>query len=83
MEYSRWNIVLFRVMYPKELSLCRKLSIYNPFIFGTQCITSLIFQTYFNLSTRIHSLKYQRSTTLESKDIGFRKAEFVAKTQFL
>ena len=28
-------------------------------------------------------MKYLRSTTLESKDIGFRKAEFKAKTQFL
>ena len=28
-------------------------------------------------------LKYLRSTTSELKDIGFRKAEFVAKTQFL
>ena len=32
---------------------------------------------------RIYSLKYLRSTTLESKDIWFRKVEFVAKTQFL
>ena len=67
----------------KELSLCHKLWIYNPYIFGTQCRKSLIFQTYIILSNRIHSLKYLRSTTLESKDIGFRKAEFVAKTQFL
>ena len=29
------------------------------------------------------SLKYQRFTTLGSKDIGIRKSEFVAKTQFL
>ena len=29
------------------------------------------------------SLKYQRDTTLGSKDIGIRKSEFVAKTQFL
>jgi len=28
-------------------------------------------------------MKYLRSTKLESEDIGFRKAEFVAKTQFL
>ena len=28
-------------------------------------------------------LKYLRSTTFESKDIGFRKAEYLAKTQFL
>jgi len=67
----------------KELSLCHKFWIYNPYIFGTQCRKSLIFQTYINLSNRIHSLEYLRSTTLESKDTGFRKAEFVAKTQFL
>ena len=29
------------------------------------------------------SLKYQRFATLDSKDIGIRKSEFVAKTQFL
>ena len=29
------------------------------------------------------SLKYQRFTTLGSKDIEIRKSEFVAKTQFL
>ena len=29
------------------------------------------------------SLKYQRFTTLGSNDIGIRKSEFVAKSQFL
>ena len=29
------------------------------------------------------SLKYQRFTTLDLKDIGIIKSEFVAKTQFL
>ena len=29
------------------------------------------------------SLKYQRITTLDLKDIGIRKSEFVAKSQFL
>ena len=43
----------------------------------------MIFQTLNIRSSRIHSLKYLRSTTLESKDIGFRKADFMAKTQFL
>ena len=39
---------------------------------------------YFKLSSnRIHSLKYQRSPTLNCKDIGIRKSGFVAKTQFL
>ena len=67
----------------KELSLCHKLWFYNSYIFGIQCYKSLIFQTYIIWSNRIHSLKYLRSTTLGYKDIGFRKAEFVAKTQFL
>ena len=63
-------------------SLPQTLILY-PYIFGTQCRKSLIFQTCIIWSNRIHSLKYLRSTTLESEDIGFRKAEFVAKTQFL
>ena len=65
------------------MSLCHKLWFYNSYIFGIQCRKSLIFQTYIIWSNRIHSLKYLRSTTLESKDIWFRKAEFVTKTQFL
>ena len=64
------------------MSLCHKLWIYNPYFFGTQCRKSLIL-SYIIWSYIIHSLKYLRSTTLESKDIVFRKAEFVAKTQYL
>ena len=71
------------MVWAKELSLCHKFWIYNPYFFRTQCRKSLILQTYIIWSNRIHSLKYLRSTTWESKDIGFRKAEFVAKTQFL
>ena len=33
----------------KELSLCHKLWIYNPYIFETQCCKSLIFQTSYYL----------------------------------
>ena len=44
---------------------------------------SLIFQPYIDQSNRIHSLKYQRFRTLCLKDLGIRKSEFVAKTQFL
>ena len=43
----------------------------------------MIFQTKTISSYRIHSLKYQRSSTLGCKDIGIEKLEFVAKTQFL
>ena len=66
----------------KKLSLSHKLWIYNPHIFRTQCRKSLIFQTYIIWSNRIYSLKYQRSMALKSKNIGFRKAEFVVMTQF-
>ena len=67
----------------KELTLCHKLWFSNPNIFGTQCRNPLIFQTYIFWSNKSHSLKFQRFTTLESKDIGIRKSEFVAKSQFL
>ena len=43
----------------------------------------MIFQTLIIWSTRVHSLKYLRSTTLGYKDMGIRKSEFVTKTQFL
>ena len=43
----------------------------------------MIFQTDIILFNRIHSLKYQTYRTLGSKDIGIRKLEYVAKTQFL
>ena len=75
--------VISRFSATKELSLCQKLCFSTPYIFGFQCRTSLIFLTYIVWSNRIHSLKYLRSTTLKSKDIRCRKAEFVAKTQFL
>ena len=46
-------------------------------------VNLIYFKVRFFLSNKIYSLKYQRSTTLGSKDIGIRKPEFVAKTQFL
>ena len=70
-------------LWTKELSLCHKLWFSDLNIFGTQCRKLLIFQTYIIWSNKSHSLKYQRFTTLESKDIGIRKSEFEAKTQFL
>jgi len=67
----------------KELSLCHKLWFLITYIFGTKCRKPLIFQTYIISSNRSHSLKCNRSTTLESRDLGIRKSELVAKTQFL
>ena len=67
----------------KELILCHKLRFSNLYIFEIQCCKPLTFQTFIIWSNRSHSLKCQRSTTLDSKDIGIRKSEFVAKTQFL
>ena len=43
----------------------------------------LKFQTMTFVRSKNISLKYQRFTTLGSKDIGNRKSEFVAKSQFL
>ena len=63
----------------KELILCHKLWFYNPYIFETECRKPMIFQTFIIWSNRTHSLKYQRSTTLESKDIGIRKIRVCCK----
>ena len=53
---------------PKELSLWNKIKYLNLNIFKTQGCKPLIFQTF---------------ATFGSKDIGIKKSEFVAKTQFL
>ena len=37
----------------------------------------------FDISHKIHSLKYQRFTTLGFKEMGMKKIEFVGKPQFL
>ena len=42
-----------------------------------------IFQTMNSVRSNNISLKYQRFTTLDSKDIGIINSEFAAKTQFL
>ena len=66
----------------KELSLCHKLKFSNPNIFATQCRRPQIFQTMNSVRSNSVSLKYQRPTPSGCKDIGVRKFEFVAKTQF-
>ena len=68
---------------PKELSLCYKLKLSNPYILVISWCKPLIFQTQIILSKKIYSLKFLRSTTLGCKYIGIIKSEFVAKTQFL
>ena len=67
----------------KELSLCPKFEFSNSCICATWLCKLLICQTQIIWSIRIHSLKYLKSTTLGCKDIGIRKSEFVAKTQFI
>ena len=54
---------------------CKKIGI----IKGTGRSNPLIFQTWIIWSNIIHSLRYVRSTTLDYKDIGIRKSEFVGK----
>ena len=63
----------------KELSFCQKLLFSNFFIFGTRCCRPLIFQTMNNVRPNNHSLKYQRLTSLDRRNIGIRLFEFVAK----
>ena len=46
-------------------------------------VQPLIFQTLIIWSNIIHSLKYQRSTTLDRKDIEIRKSEFVKNLWFI
>ena len=69
--------------YLKESSLWNKIKYLNLNIFRTRCCKPLIFQTQIIWSNRIHSLKYLRYATFDSKDIVIRKSEFAAKTQFL
>ena len=56
----------------KGIESLQQTLISNHIIFETQCRKPLIFQTYIIWSYKSHSLKYQRFTTLESKDIGIR-----------
>ena len=62
----------------KSLNLSHKLKFSNSYIFKTSWCNPPIFQTLIYGSNIIHSLTY-----LRPNDIGFRKSEFVAKTQFL
>jgi len=56
---------------------------FSPYILGTRCRRSLIFQTMNSVRSNILSLKYHRFTPFSCKDIGIRKFEFMAKNQFL
>ena len=67
----------------KELSFGHKFWSSNTSIFSTWWCKPSIFQTIIMWSKYIYSVKYQRSPTFDCKDIGIRKSEFVAKTQFL
>ena len=79
---QRWKIIILKIM-KKELSFFHKLKCSNSYISVSGWFKPWRFQTYIIWSNRIHSLKYQRSLTLDWKDTGIGKSEFVAKTQFL
>ena len=53
----------------------------TPISSQSHCINLCYFRLFW--SNRIHSLKYQSSTTSCCKKIEMRKSEFVAKTQLL
>ena len=67
----------------KELSFCHKLWFSNSDNLTTRFPRPLIFQTINSVRLNSLSLKYQRFTPSRCLDIGVRKCEFVAKTQFL
>ena len=67
----------------KEMSFCHKLKMYNPYICETLCRRPLIFRTKIFVRSKGLSLKYLRFTSPYLYDIGIRKFEFVAETQFL
>jgi len=66
----------------KELSFCPKFQFYSTKISTTKWCIPFIFQTYNVWSTRIHSLKYLRSTIfgyLVSKKLGFKNASLLQR----
>ena len=67
----------------KELSFCHKLWFSNPYFYVSIYRRPLIFQTINSFWSNNDSLKYQRFTSSDCKDIVIIKSEFVAKTQFL
>ena len=67
----------------KGIDYLQQTLISNPYIFGFQRRKPLKFQSMTFVRSKNISLKYQRFTTLGSKDIWIRKSEFVAKSQFL
>ena len=77
------QLILDCICPSKELSLWNKIKYLNLNILRTRCCKPLILQIQIIWSNIIHSLKYLRSATFGSKDIGIRKSEFVAKAQFL
>ena len=78
----------FQVWFLYKSDLCISTSERN-WLFATNSDVQYLWNPMFDISNlyfwsnKSHSLKFQRFTTLESKDIGIRKSEFVAKTQFL
>ena len=82
----KWPIKSFPKMYNlsnlslKELSFCHKLRFSNSYNLATRFPRPLIFPTINSGRSNSLSLKYQRCTP---SDIGVRKCNIVAKTQFL
>ncbi len=63
----------------KEMSFCRKLKMYYPYICATRCRRPLLFQTMIERS----EFGMLRFKSTDFKDIGIKEFEFVAETQFL
>ena len=59
--YLQRNKVIFTTEFSKDLSLCHKLKLSNPYIFETQCY-ALLFQVMNYVRSKSLSLKYQKFT---------------------
>ena len=75
--FDEYEILILQLLYKivymnfriKELSFCHKLYFSNLYIFATQCRRPVIFQTMNSVRPNNLSLKYQRFTSSDFKDI--------------
>ena len=82
LKISLYTIYVIKYKY-KGIEFLPQTIISNPYFFVIQCRRPLIFQTMNSFRSNNDSLKHQRFTTSDCKDIGIRKSEFLAKTHFL
>ena len=75
-------IYFYNFFRKKELRLCQKLSISNPYIFTIQWRRPQTCKNTNSFRSTDLSLQFLRSTLLGCKDMGMRKLKLVERTQF-